>query len=173
MIAGGCISSFGAWRVVGEGMALIVTACAAFAGVNVTMKVAVRHTDPLVLNFYRLAIAALGLGGYVLLSGGHSFDVEPQYWGALLLGAVLAPCIGVLCMIHSYKYWELSRSTLVFTLQPLMVLPAACLLLREYPTAQQLLGGLVILAGGLWLVLAHGWRRRGEKAEPLSPAGVD
>ncbi len=172
MIAGGCISSFGEWGVVGEGTALIVIACVAFAGVSVTMKVAVPHTDPLVLNFYRLAIASLGLGGYVLFSGGHRFDAGPEHWGALLLGAVLAPCIGVLCVIHSYKYWELSRSTLVFTLQPLIVLPAACLLLRQYPSAQQLLGGSVILAGGLWLVLVHGWRR-GEKTEPLSPTGVD
>lgn len=159
MIAGGCISSIGNWQSDWVGVVLILIGCAAFAGVNVTLKVAVRHADPIVLNFYRLAIATPVLGAYAFLSGRANFDVEPKYWGALALGVVLAPCAGVLCQIHSFKYWALSRSTLVFMIQPLFVLPAALFLLKRTPTNQQLIGGLIILAGGLWLVWTHGRNR--------------
>lgn len=160
MIAGGCISSIGNWQSEGWGVVLILIGCAAFAGVNVTLKVAVRHADPFVLNFYRLAFATPVLGAYVFLSGHTRFDVEPKFWAALLLGVILAPCAGVLCQIHSFKYWALSRSTLVFMIQPLFVLPAAYFLLNATPSGQQLIGGLIILAGGLWLVWIHGRSRR-------------
>ena len=173
MIAGGCISSIGEWQVVASGVVLIVVACAAFAGVNVTLKMAVRHADPLVLNFYRLAFATPVLGVYLLCSGGYDFNVGPEYWRALLIGVILAPCAGVVCQIHSFKYWALSRSTLVFMAQPLMVLPAAYVVLGAVPGTQQLVGGLIILAGGLWLVWIHGWRRRGQEAEPLSRTDAD
>ncbi len=173
MIAGGCISSIDNWRSDWVGVVLILIGCVAFAGVNVTLKVAVRHADPIVLNFYRLAFATPVLGAYVFLFGQPgNFNVEPKYWGALALGVILAPCGGVLCQIHSFKYWALSRSTLVFMIQPLFVLPAALFLLDRTPTNQQLIGGLIILAGGLWLVWTHG-RRRGANAEPSSPTNVD
>ena len=159
MIIGGCVSSVGDWDIVGTGVVLIVIACAAFAALSVTMKLAVRRSDPLVLNFYRLVCASVALGIGLLLSGAADFArAMPGHWGALLLGAVLAPCAGVVCMVQSYRYWELSRSTLVYMLQPLLVLPAACLALGMYPTRQQVIGGLIILAGGLWLVWIHGRR---------------
>ena len=172
MIAGGCISSIGNWQSDGLGVVLILIGCAAFAGVNVTLKVAVAHADPFVLNFYRLAFAAPALGACLVLWGRPEFNVEPEYWGALALGVVLAPCAGVLCQIHSFKYWALSRSTLVFMAQPLFVLPAAYFLLNAEPSKQQLIGGLIILAGGLWLVGIHG-RRRGQTVGPLSGTDAD
>jgi drug/metabolite transporter (DMT)-like permease len=67
-----------------------------------------------------------------------------------LLGAFLGPCASFLLTFRSYRCWDLSRSAIVKTVEPLFVLPLAYAVLGKLPTGTELLGGCLILVGAFW-----------------------
>jgi len=108
-----------------------------------------------VLLLYRNGVAALAIAAWTFATGRADFDVPSSFWLVTFLGALLGPCLGMLMTFRSYRYWELSRSSMVVTMQPLFVVPLALLFFGKLPVAQELAGGLVILLGALWLVWIH------------------
>jgi drug/metabolite transporter (DMT)-like permease len=155
MIMGGALSTIGRWHIVGLGVILTILACCAVSVQMVTAKMKVHEIHPNVLVFYRVGIAALFIVCWTFLTGKAQFNVRFPFWGATLLGAFLGPCASFLLTFRSYKYWELSRSSIVLTSQPLIVLPMAYLAFGKIPSGMQLIGGLVILIGAFWLMFIH------------------
>lgn len=155
MIFGGCLSTIGRWDVVGTGTILTILACVAVTVQMVFAKPESAHTHPNVLAFYRVLIAAAVIAFWTFLVGKADFDVEVSYWLVTLLGAFLTPCASFLFMFRAYVYWELSRASMVKTMQPLFVLPMAYVFFGSIPTGRILLGGLLILAGAFWIGWIH------------------
>lgn len=115
-----------------------------------------KNIPPLVMNVYRTGVAAIALTLVTLALGEFNLaNARPHHWAALLLGALIGPCLSVTLIYTSYRYWEMTRTAMVLTLQPLAVLPMAWLLFRDVPGGWKLGGGMIILAGGLWLVALH------------------
>jgi len=111
---------------------------------------------PLVVNVYRTAVAAVVVTLVTLVLG--EFDLsqaETRHWAVLLIGALIGPCLSVTLTFASYRYWEMTRTAMVLTLQPLAVLPMAWLMFHDIPGGWKLIGGMVILVSGLWLVALH------------------
>jgi len=96
-----------------------------------------------------IALVTLALGEF------NPANARPHHWTALLIGALLGPCLSVTLTFASYRYWEMTRTAMVLTLQPLAVFPMAYLMFHDIPGEWKLGGGMVILAGGLWLVALH------------------
>ena len=155
MVLGSFISAMGRWEIVGRGVILLLLCCVLVAIQMIIAKAKVREVHPKVLVFYRAGIGAIVIMFWVFLSGKADFQVRASYWYVTLLGAFLGPCFSHLLTFKSYRYWSLSRSSIVQTSQPLFVLPLAYVFLGKVPVGKELLGGCVILAGAFWLALLH------------------
>ncbi len=155
MILGGAMTTLGRWNIVGMGVVLTLTACVAVAVQMLIVKINVNEIHPNVLVFFRVSLAALVIGLWAVANGKLDFAIGPSYLLVTLLGAFLGPCASFLLTFRSYRYWGLSRSSIVLTGQPLLVLPMAYVAFGKIPTGLELLGGFVILAGAFWLVRLH------------------
>lgn len=155
MVFGGCLSTLGRWNVVGSGTVLTILACCAVTSQMLIAKTLSSKIHPNVLAFYRVAIGTVFIASWTFLTGKADFDVEPLYWLVTLLGAFLAPCASFFLTFRSYRYWELSRASMVKTMQPLLVLPMAYIVFGTIPTGRALLGGVLILMGAFWLSWIH------------------
>jgi drug/metabolite transporter (DMT)-like permease len=155
MITGGLISTLARWDVVALGAALTLLACVAAAVQMLIAKKKVLEVHSSVMVFYRVFIAAIALGLLALAMGKANFNVEAKYWAAALVGAFLGPCAGYALAFRSFAYWDLSRTSIVKTAQPLFVLPMAYIVFGKLPAGTELIGGLVILAGAFWLAIVN------------------
>ncbi len=155
MVLGGSLSAVGRWHIVGMGMTLTLLGCFATAVQMLIAKVKVSEVHPNVLVFYRAGIGALVIALWTLPTGKADFDAATSYWAVTLLGAFLGPCASFLLTFRSYRYWDLSRSSIVLMAQPLFVLPLAYFVFGKLPAGIELVGGLVILVGAFWLGWIH------------------
>jgi drug/metabolite transporter (DMT)-like permease len=155
MVAGCVFSAVGRWEVVGAGVVLAISAAFMAAIQQVVAKIAVARAHPDIMVFYRVIIAAMIIALWNLLTGSTNFQVELSYWLVLLLGAFLGPTLSFYLMYRAYRYWDLSKASVVIIAQPLFVLPMAYLFLGRLPAQKELWGGLVIMIGALWLGGIH------------------
>ena len=109
------------------------------------------------------------MAGWATLQNDWTFGATPACWVAAIAGAVASSCVGNLLIFSAFRWWALSRVTMVTMLQPLAVLPMSWLVLRALPTAQQLAGGLLILAGAAGVVWIHFFRAHA----PASPVDAE
>lgn len=155
MVFGGFLSTFGRWNVVGSGTVLTILACCAVTTQMLIAKTVSDKIHPNVLAFYRVAIGTIFIALWTFLTGCADFDVTLSYWLVTLLGSFLAPCASFFFTFRSYRYWELSRASMVKTMQPLLVLPMVYIIFGTIPTGRALLGGVLILVGAFWLSWIH------------------
>jgi drug/metabolite transporter (DMT)-like permease len=139
MVAGCVFSAVGRWEVVGAGVVLAISAAFMAAIQQVVAKIAVARAHPDIMVFYRVIIAAMIIA----------------LWNLLTLGAFLGPTLSFYLMYRAYRYWDLSKASVVIIAQPLFVLPMAYLFLGRLPAQKELWGGLVIMIGALWLGGIH------------------
>ena len=169
MIAGGCLSTAGVWREVGLGVLLVMLACLTMSLQFVLGKNLAGKVHPGIMVFYRAACASAMMFLWVAGPGEARFDVAPFYWVMTLFGAFLGPFVGYTLLFHSYRFWDLTRTSMVMTLQPIFVLPLGLIFLPEQGLSpRQLLGGLLILAGALWLIAIHRGHRTAGRRVPVT-----
>ena len=155
MLAGSLWSVRGRWDIVGPGVILTLLAGCAGAAQLLIAKSLTNIVHVNVLVAYRVGIGAGFTAAWALANRNLNFDVEPSYWHVTLLGAFLGPCASFLLTFRAYRYWNLSQSSLVLTIQPLLVLPLASCFLGTFPAEKELTGGLIILLGAFCLAFAH------------------
>jgi len=155
MVLGGAITTVGRWHIVGTGVVLTLMGCVAVAVQMLVVKMNVRRIHPNVMVFFRVSLAALITGLWGTINGKLDFDISLSYLLVALLGAFLGPCASFLLTFRSYRYWDLSKSSIVLTGQPLLVIPMAYVAFGKLPSVYEMLGGLVILGGAFWLVWLH------------------
>ncbi|MCX6894804.1 MAG: DMT family transporter [Verrucomicrobia bacterium] len=158
MVGGGVLSTLGGtWQAEWWAIVLVLAGCFCAALQFTIAKLGDdKGIPPLVVNVYRIAVAAVVITLVTLALG--EFDLtkaQPRHWAALLIGALIGPCLSVTLTFASYRYWEMTRTAMVMTLQPLVVFPMAWVMFHDVPGGWKLIGGLVILVGGLWLVALH------------------
>ncbi len=172
MIAGGALSAAGSvWRL--EWAGIFLTLGSGFF-IALQYPIAKRfggEVPSLVMNFYRVSVAAGVATLWVFGTGQWEVGrATPRHWMALGVGAFLGPFLSYVLTFASYRYWDMSRSAIVMTLQPLVVIPLAYLFFGSVPTGLKLVGGLVILAGGLGLALVNRSADE-EEVDAVAPAG--
>jgi drug/metabolite transporter (DMT)-like permease len=155
MIVGGAVSVVGRWLLVGLGTILTLIGCAASATQMLLAKIRSSELHPDVLVFYRVAGAALFISVWTFGAGAADFNVPFRYWAVTCLGAFFGPFTSFLLTFRSYRHWEMSRSAIVRTMEPLFVLPMAYLAFGSLPAGRELIGGLLIMAGAFWIGWMH------------------
>ena len=153
MLAGGLVGTWGRCEAVGLGLLYTVAGALLFAIQLFIGKLQSGKLDEVALVFYRSFFALIVVTGWTFATGRQHFSVGPSIWFATMLGSFLGPFLGFICMFRSYRYWGLSRSSMVMSVQPLVVLPLAVIVLGAFPEGRELLSGSIILAGAFWL----GW----------------
>jgi drug/metabolite transporter (DMT)-like permease len=153
--------------LVGLGLCLLSSV---MEGVTVVLvKLAVRKVSPLVVIFYRSLLASAIALGYGLATG--RLQVPPRETIVLIVGASLAGSfLANVTFYASLSRIDVTRATAIKTLQPFFVVMAAYLAFATLPSAQQILGGAIIVAGILFLL--HGrreLRRVGDSTLVLEP----
>ncbi len=155
MVAGGVISTIGTWQAVATGIFFALLSFIMIALQHLIAKTAVSSVHVTVIVFYRSMLAFLVILLWGVIRGGFDFEVPLRYWLTAALGAFLGPCFSHILYFRSFSFWELSRSSMVSNIQPLFVIPMAYMFLGEFPEKMQLIGGMIILAGILWLGWIH------------------
>ena len=155
MVFGGALTTFGRWHIVGKGVVLTLLGCVAVAVQMLVVKLNVQRIHPNVLVFYRVGLAALVIAMWAGVTGKLSLGISTPHLLVTMLGAFLGPCASFLLTFRSYRYWELSRSSVVLTAQPLLVLPMAYLAFGKIPSGLELVGGFIILGGAFSLIWLH------------------
>jgi len=155
MVLGGSLDVLGKWNTVGTGTLLALLSCGASAGMMLLGKKMVANIPPIVLSVYSFGIGAPIAILWAIVTGGFNLSVPPAYWLVTLLGALFGPFGSWLLYFISYSYWDLSRTSIVLTAEPLFVLPLAFLVFHSFPTGIELFGGVMILGGALCLAYIH------------------
>lgn len=156
MLGGGMLSSARASGA--EWLGIVLSLVSAFFSAMQwpLAKIGGRDLPSITMNFYRVAIAAVIVTAWALASG--RFDVSHvrwDHWAVTLLGSFIGPFLSYVLMFRSYDYWDMSRSAIVWTLQPLVVIPMAMAVFGEFPSRTKLIGGLVTLGGAFALAYMH------------------
>ncbi len=151
MLSGSLCCVAGRWEIVGTGVILTLLAGCAGAAQLLIAKTQTHRVHPNILVAYRVGIGAAITGIWVFSTGKADFSVDSSYWYVTLFGAFLGPCASFHLIFRSYSYWSLSQSSILLTMQPLLVLPLAYLFLGSFPTVKELSGGGIILSGAFWL----------------------
>jgi len=153
MVTGSFYSINGKWDIVGKGVFYIILATFAGAVQLLIAKAYSKKIDINVMVAYRVGIAAVFVFVWDILFGKVELSVPFKYWFVTMLGAFLGPCASFLFTFRSYRYWELSKASILLTLQPVFVLPLSYCFLGILPDKKEIIGGAVILFGAVWLAL--------------------
>lgn len=140
----------------GLGFALAATVC--FASMAVLTRKVVHRIDVVAVNGLRLWMAVLL---WFMANGipAELFDIgRSQLFFAALTGFA-GPFAGRLCLMQSSRYLEARTVTLATLVAPPLTLVFAYIALGDVPTADELLGGGLILVGVAVPILGWAVRR--------------
>lgn len=156
MILGGFWSSAGSYRIEWLGIALSLVSAFFSAMQWPLAKIGGKGVPGVAMNFYRVGVAAVAVTAWAVVSSTLDFSTaQPRHWIVTLLGSLIGPFLSYLLMFRSYDYWNISRSAIVWTIQPLIVMPMAYIVFGQVPTGAKLVGGLITIAGAFWLAWLH------------------
>ncbi|WP_150678808.1 DMT family transporter [Pandoraea pneumonica] len=137
------------------GMALavgsaLIYSCYIVVGAKLTRGVDARATATLVCMAATVSFSAMAL---VRTGQGLSlhWPANPGGWAALVAIAVCSTVIAILTFFAGLQRLGAGRASMLSTLEPVVTVLLAAMLLGETLTAAQLGGGALILAGVLWL----------------------
>lgn len=114
-------------------------------------------SPPRVATYAIFAAAAVALGLALIAGDFAGLTVplrEPQAWVWILLGGITGAAIPTTAFVTGIGLIGPSRAAILMTLEPLVAITLAALLLGEQPSPLQFLGGAAVLAAAVILQLA-------------------
>ncbi|MGD9931147.1 MAG: DMT family transporter [Mangrovibacterium sp.] len=135
----------------GTGVVLINAIFASVA--SMVVKVNVRNMSPELMNTNR----SLWLFVYALIAilvSGQPLEISGPALLNIALGATLGDFIGILTIYYSFRYIEVSKSSIVQSLKGIFVLAGSYLYFKTLPLEHQLAGGFLTVVGVLLISVA-------------------
>ncbi len=133
----------------------VVLVNAFFASVaSVVVKVNVKNMSPELINTNRtfwLLLYSLVL----MFAMNEPWTIPANAMLNIAVGAVLGPFIGILMIYYSFRYLEVSKSSIVQSLKGICVLIGSYFYFRTFPEVYQLIGGLLTIAGVVLISMAR------------------
>ncbi|MDR7521517.1 MAG: EamA family transporter [Armatimonadota bacterium] len=122
-------------------------AAVTMAAYSLLGKRATRHHDPWTVTLFSLAFAALSLAAALGPRLARAFAYTPPMWAGLVYLAVGPTLLAYGLFLWALGRVEVSRASVWTTLEPPMAAALAFLCLGEVPSAVQVVGGVLVLAG--------------------------
>ena len=117
------------------------------------VKVHVKKLSPELLNLNR-SVWLLVFSVIMFFVMGQSFICSPSAVQNLVIGAALE-FVAILTVYYSFKFIDVSRSSIVQSLKGVFVLIGAFLFFGTLPLKHQLIGGIITVIGILIMALAQ------------------
>jgi drug/metabolite transporter (DMT)-like permease len=174
------VSSAGTLLVLlgGGGVSFGLMGVALAFGAAVTYRVyilvadgAVHRVPPVVLSALVMSGAAVALAGRGLLMGGVDLHFSAAGWFWVLCVAVVSTVVAMLAFFAGLRRSGPSTAAIVSTFEPVVTTGLAALVLQEFLTPLQLVGGLVVLSSVVVLQLRTRASRHPRTAVVPAPAG--
>jgi drug/metabolite transporter (DMT)-like permease len=143
------------WESVSTGVLFSFSGCVVSSLQLLLVKIAVRKVKPGVVVFYRNLLGSLVVAAIMLLTHQANLNARLPFLAVAVLGPLHGEVISFILTFKSYTYWSLSYSSLVRTLDPLLVLPLGYLAYHYIPGPREFIGGSMILVGAVAFVLLH------------------
>ncbi|MGQ8338443.1 DMT family transporter [Sunxiuqinia sp. A32] len=135
----------------GTGVVLINAIFAATASLVVKMNI--KTMSPEIMNTNRaLWLFTFSLGMMFFYS--QSFIIPTKSLANIAIGATLGPFLAVLMIYYSFKYIEVSKSSIVQSLKGVFVFIGSFLYFKTLPLNHQIIGGGITVLGVLVMSLA-------------------
>ncbi|HJL02595.1 MAG TPA: DMT family transporter [Polyangiaceae bacterium LLY-WYZ-15_(1-7)] len=156
------------------GLGFALLASTSFGGMLLYTRKVIRRIDPVTVNVFRLVLAVAALGAW-LIPRGTLDGLSTELWLATALAAACGPFASRLCLMFAVRHISAARTKLITLLSPVFAFALEIAWLGTFPSARELAGGGLILAGVLLPMLADRARRRpGSRARtPLAPSEDD
>lgn len=138
----------GAGPIDATGVALALAAPCFYSGYvligsRVTAHVAPLNASAWIITFAAIVIVLAGASG--VLGDGFTTDVAPRGWAAMLGLAIFSTVISISAFLAGMARLDPFRASIISTVEPVITVILAALLLSERLTGQQALGGFVIV----------------------------
>ncbi len=154
MIAGAFVLSYNGGDFIIFGVILVLILSLTFSTWQFLTKIYIKHINPIVMNHIRITVTFIILLIYVGLT--RNIEVPSMnILGIIALGSIAGGIIGFILAYKAMELTDLSKISTIQSLEPFVVMLYAYVILGGIPTGYQLLGGLVIVAGVLLLVMAR------------------
>jgi len=135
------------------GFWVVLISAVFFGTAEFVAKIAVRYVDPLSLSLLRNVVNGL-MFGIVALFEGTSFEGLGSVWWGVLIVALTGPVLTRVVYLYALKYLEISKVALINQSQPVFVALLALIALKQIPAPREILGGLFVIGGCLFVILA-------------------
>lgn len=132
------------------GIVLSLLAAVVYAVYIVIGDHSTRDTDPLATTFVVLAAAALGNSVFAV-AGGVSLPHGATAWLAIAVIALFSTVIASAAFLIGIKHIGSAHASIISTLEPVITLSLGAILLRETISANQLIGGALVLTAVILL----------------------
>ncbi|MFC2030301.1 DMT family transporter [Chloroflexota bacterium] len=105
-----------------------------------------RALSPAIVTAYVLAGATIFFWLWGAASGGLDFELTRTGWLAVLGLALVPTVVGISALMTGVAILGATRSSIVSTLEPVLAVILAVLILGERPSSMQVLGGALVIA---------------------------
>lgn len=130
------------------GVAFALLGALSFAGILLWTRGAIRRIEPVFVNVARLVLAVVVLA---FLPGQVDglLALSAPVWLMIVLAAALGPFASRLCLMFAARHLSASRTKLITLVSPVLAFALEWVVLGEPPSAREVGGGALILAGVL------------------------
>jgi chloramphenicol-sensitive protein RarD len=135
---------------------VLLGAALLFASANSLSKVYVRSLNPVALAGGNAMFVFLFIFAYAFLSGRLETSFPPVTLVYAVLGAVTGVVLSFVLFFKALEVFEVSKTATIRTMEPFLTAIFAFVILALTPSANQLLGGALIVVGVIALSLTKG-----------------
>ncbi len=135
----------------GTGIVFINATFAAIASLVVKMNI--KHMSPELMNTNR-ALWLFTSSLIFMLFMGHSFIIPTKALTNIAIGATLGPFVALLGIYYSFKFIEVSKSSIVQSMKGVFVFIGSFFYFHTLPLQHQIIGGAITVLGVLVMSLS-------------------
>lgn len=136
------------------GLLIALVAALGVALHQVSAKIFVKRIDPFSLVNLRTFFSSAILLVVTFASSGFEI-VPPHILAGIFLGGAVIATIGFIFMYKSFEIIDVSKAAVIRTADPFIILVYGLIFFRSIPSAQEILGGCLIVAGVALIMLKH------------------
>lgn len=153
IICGVILMSYFNGNLVLKGLLLVTIWSVIFTCQRTIVKSKFKTVKPLIITTYRSIAVAFFAFTYAVVSGRFAIDFSPNIL-YITLPSILSAVIAHTFIFKAYKLLDMSKVELMIAVEPFIVLFISYLVFGETMSAMQLLGGVVVVAGAIGLILS-------------------